>query len=147
MKHTAVLLICGAALLVGARAETLEAAPDTTTITIVATQSNPPGWFFTLPMVSGTFEATGDVDDEGDVSGSLWIASWGWGAPPSSYWYLGLDGDEGGLVVSLHVQSGTWTVVSGTGDYEDATGGGTFTTKTSGTWPVTYTWTLTGSAN
>ncbi|MHC4470068.1 MAG: hypothetical protein ACYS99_03810 [Planctomycetota bacterium] len=147
MKHPAVLLICGAVLLVGARAETLEAAPDATTIKVVATQSVGAGMFFTLPMVGGTFEATGDVDDEGDVSGSLWIASWGWGAPPKSYWFLGLEGDHGTLIVSLHVQSGTWTVVSGTDDYSGVTGGGSFTTKTSGTWPLTYTWTLTGSVD
>jgi len=145
MKHGTVVLICCVGLLLGARTRSLDAASDTAEITVVATLINAPSFYFTLPVVEGTFEASGDVEDEGDVSGSLWIASFGWGAPPISYWYLGLVGENGTLIVSLHVQSGTWVVVDGSGDYERASGGGTFTTATNGSWPVEFTWTLSGS--
>jgi hypothetical protein len=132
---------------------TLAAAPAPTTadvpsvsinVTITAV-NNPYGWGWNMPIYGGTFEATGDVEDEGAATGGLAITTY-W--PPTSYICLGLECDQGILIVWIHVQSDTWFVYGGTGAYETATGGGTYTCTTSGLWwSPTYHYALSGSVS
>ena len=147
MRHGAILLFCCVALLLGASAGTLEAASDTTTITIDAQFRY--GWLWT-PIVQGTFEATGGVEDDGDAAGSLTMVLV---QPPygyEAYWTVWLTGGNGTLVVEISTQDNGWEVAGGTGDYAGATGGGTYTDQwTAGSfWMTSYdTWTLSGSVD
>ena len=125
--------------------DTAVADTPSVVITVDAVTVSSYGYFWSLPTLNGTFEATGDVEDEGTASGYLAIASWP-PAPVKSYWYLVLQGDDGTLRIRLHIQSGDWVVTSGTGDYAGATGNGTSIYVATGTWFATYyDYTLTGS--
>jgi hypothetical protein len=147
MRYGAILLFCCVALLLGASTQTLEAASDTTTITIDAKFWY--GWFW-RPMVQGTFEATGDVEDDGGAAGSLTMVLV---QPPygyEAYWTVWLTGDKGTLIVEISTQDDSWEVAGGTGDYAGVSGSGTYEEQwTAGSFYLTsyVTWTLSGSVD
>lgn len=75
------------------------------------------GWSWYLPSGTGSFSMSGDLTDEGGAAGTLW--SW------SGSWRLTLVGSEGSL--TLEADGTTWEVMSGTGAYAGASGGGSAT--------------------
>jgi hypothetical protein len=138
MRYGILPLVCCVGLILGTPA----AATDTTTITIDATVQY---GFYGLFAHSGSFEATGDVADEGTAQGlvSFYML---WSEP---VWRLTLTGDDGTLDVEMGYWNDTWKITGGTGDYADASGGGTYEAEW-GPGPVPWftasvTWTLSGT--
>lgn len=142
MRYGSLLLVCCLGVILGSPPGT-QAASDTTTITIDATVQYA---FYGALAHSGTFEATGDIEDDGSAQGvlSFWML---FGDPK---WKLTLASDSGTLSVELEYWGNQWEITGGTGAYAGATGGGTYTTQWGAklNWLASkVTWTLTGSVN
>lgn len=141
MRYGMLLLVCCLGLALRTASETQAAASDTTTITIDATVQCS---FYGAFAHGGTFEATGDIEDDGSAQGvlSFWML---FGDPK---WKLTLASDSGTLSVELEYWGNQWEITGGTGAYAGATGGGTYTTQWGAklNWLASkVTWTLTGS--
>ncbi|MHC4472334.1 MAG: hypothetical protein ACYS99_15395 [Planctomycetota bacterium] len=147
MRWPFAAVVLAALALVRGGVEPAVAGSPSVTISAQMVMYSPPvgglgGWGG--PTATGTFEGTGDVDDEGVAYASYVLASW-W--PFESYWYAWFYGKEGILGVRIHVQTNTWTVCYGSGAYAGATGSGAVSIKWGSSYPVTFTWTLTGSVD